>query len=192
MNFSDCISEYSNIYSRIHSSIGTDKTSVHSYDKVYDDLFHTYKHSCKKLLEIGFQSGLSLLCYAGYFKHAEIYGIDISDTRHEVIKKQPNINVYIGDATKEDTVKAFPFEFDIIIEDASHLPEHQIQHFKDYSPYIKSGGVYIIEDIHEDNYINVYDNVLSIATQNGLTCELIDLRHIKNRFDDILIVCKRP
>jgi hypothetical protein len=187
MRFSDHLKKYS----AVDCYIGTDKIITHSYDKIYDDLFQTYEHNCTKLLEIGFASGFSLLSYSEYFKNAVIYGIDIYDNRHEFVKTFPNINVYIGDATHDDTIKAFPFEFDIIVEDASHLPEHQIQHFKDYSPYIKSGGVYVIEDIDQTNYMHVYNNVLSIATQNGLTCELIDLREIKNRFDDIVIVCKR-
>lgn len=184
-------SDYLKKYSAIDCYAGTDKVISHSYDKVYDDLFLTYENSCTKLLEIGFASGFSLVSYAEYFKNAVIYGIDIHDKRHEYVKTQPNINVYIGDATKEETIKAFPFEFDIIVEDGSHLPEHQIQHFKDYSLYVKSGGVYVIEDVHENNYMNVYDSIVPIATQNGFTCNIVDLRNVKNRFDDIVIVCTR-
>lgn len=187
MVFSDFLKKYS----AIDCYIGTDKIISHSYDKVYDELFQSYEHSCRTLLEIGFASGFSLVSYAEYFKQAVIYGIDIQDKRHNIVKACPNINVYIGDATKEETIKAFPFEFDIIVEDGSHLPEHQIQHFKDYSVYVKSGGVYVIEDVHENNYMNVYHSILPIATQNKFTCEIVDLRQFKNRFDDIVIVCKK-
>ena len=178
-------------YENINTSFGTDKNTVHSYGYVYDKLFADYKDNATKILEIGFDSGASLQAYSEYFKSASIYGIDINDNCAEIYKKNPNIHIYIGDATKEDTVNRFPYEYDIIVEDASHLPEHQIQHFQDYCKYVKKGGLYIIEDVHENFFEEVKNETCKIGNMNDFTMEVIDLRGIKKRFDDILLVFKK-
>jgi len=102
-----------------------------------------------------------------------------------------NIHIHIGDATLQDTVEYFNNTYDIIIEDGSHLPEHQIQHFKDYNKFVKNGGVYIIEDVAGKNLEVVKTKTTEIANNNNFTTEVIDLRNKKNRFDDILIVFRK-
>lgn len=185
--FSDIVKKYS----AINTLFGTDKVTSHSYEKVYDELFSPFENSCNKLLEIGFSGGFSLQCYNEYFKNAEIYGIDIVDDRQDIIKNNKKLNVYFGDATHESTINAFPYTFDIIVEDASHQYEHQIQHFLDYSKYVKPGGIYVIEDVNGEYQKNIYDRLITFATDNNFTCTVYDLRHVKSRFDDILIVYKK-
>ena len=178
-------------YENINTSYGTDKNTVHSYGGVYENLFSTYQKGASKILEIGFDSGASLQAYSDYFENASIYGIDINDNCAEVYKKNPKINIYIGDATKENTIRQFPYEYDIIVEDASHLPEHQIRHFQDYCKFVKKEGLYIIEDVHENYFELVKNETRKIGENNGFTMEVFDLRPMKNRFDDILIVFKK-
>jgi hypothetical protein len=49
---------------------------------------------------------------------------------------------------------------------------------------MKPGGIYIIEDVNNlDSTINVYKELHE-------NIEIIDNRHIKNRFDDVLIIYK--
>lgn len=182
--FSDILQKYSSVNTRY----GTDKQISHSYEKIYNDLFSKYKDSCKAILEIGFDGGFSLQSYYEYFTNATVYGIDIEDNRHAVVKENKNLQICIGDAKQNDIIHHFSKEFDIIVEDASHLPEDQIQHFKDYSSFVKPGGIYIIEDIHEDHFKNVLFNTVMFANQHNFTYQVYDLRHIKNRFDDIMIV----
>ena len=182
--FSDTLKKYSAIDTRL----GTDKITSHSYNTQYDTLFARYKNTCSKLLEIGFDGGLSLQSYYEYFTNAEIYGIDIADNRHPITRNNNKLNLYFGDATLPSTVNAFPYSFDIIVEDASHFPAHQIKHFIDYSKYVAPGGIYVIEDVH-GNYINhVYTSLIDFATKEGFTCDVHDLRYLKGRYDDILIV----
>ena len=184
MLFSDILQKYS----AIDTGFGTDKITSHSYDTCYNELFLPYKYTCSNLLEIGFDGGFSLMAYEEYFTNSVIYGIDIIDNRNNIVRNNHNLKVYFGDATAEKTVNAFPYNFDIIVEDASHLPEHQIKHFIDYSKYVKPGGIYVIEDVHEKYYKDVYNKLENFATENGFTSTIYDLRYKKNRFDDILIV----
>lgn len=182
--FSDILQKYSSV----DTQFGTDKITSHSYQTIYDELFSKYQNTCSKLLEIGFDGGFALQAYSEYFPNAEIYGIDIKDIRNETLRVNSKVKVHIGDACSQATVNHFSHEYDIIIEDASHLPEHQIQHFVDYNKYVKVGGIYIIEDIHEDALGTVLRETSRVAEANGFTYKVHNLRHIKNRFDDILIV----
>jgi len=187
------ISDIFKKYSSIDTTLGTDKITSHSYDNLYNTLFSKYKDTCSKFLEIGFSGGFGLQSYSEYFKNATIYGIDIKDDLSSLIRDNlnSNINIYIGNAKSEETINHFQFEFDIILEDASHLPEDQIQHFKDYSKFVKSGGIYIIEDVHQDYADRVFSETSSIAKENNFKSNIIDLRGIKNRFDDIVIIFEK-
>jgi predicted O-methyltransferase YrrM len=185
--FSTILSKYSSVDTRF----GTDKITSHSYGDIYNKLFSERKDSCKKILEIGISGGFGLKVYSEYFTNADIYGIDINDSIVADIKNNNNIHLCFGDAKDNLIINTFPYEYDIILEDASHDSVDQIQHFKDYSKFVKPGGIYIIEDVHQDAMNSVFSETSQYATQNGFTVELIDLRYIKNRFDDILIVFKK-
>ena len=180
-----------NKYNSVDTRFGTDKMTSHSYQSVYDDIFSNYKDSCNNLLEIGFDGGFALQAYSEYFSNACIYGIDIKDNRSETLKTNSNVKVFVGDACSKEAINHFNLEFDIIIEDASHLSEHQIQHFRDFNKYVKKGGIYIIEDIHESSLDIVLQETTKIAKENRFTYKLYDLRYIKNRFDDIIIIFKK-
>jgi hypothetical protein len=185
--FSTILSKYSSIDTRF----GTDKITSHSYGDAYNNLFSERKDSCTKILEIGISGGFGLKAYSEYFTNADIYGLDIEDSIVADIKNNSNIHICIGDAKDNSIINTFPYEYDIIIEDASHIPADQIQHFKDYSQFVKPGGIYIIEDVNQNALNSVLNETSHHASQNGFTVELIDLRHIKNRFDDILIIFKK-
>jgi FkbM family methyltransferase len=177
-------------YSAVNTHIGTDKITSHSYGKVYSDLFAMYKHATS-ILEVGFDGGASLLAYADYFSNANIYGIDIEDNRLNAVKQHPRIQTFIGDATHDTTINHFKNTYDIIIEDASHLLHHQIQHFRDFSTFVKPGGLYIIEDVAEVNKDKLQTELESFTKEQGFDMHIYDLRANKNRFDDILFIFQK-
>jgi hypothetical protein len=178
-------------YESIDTSFGTDKNTSHSYGESYDIIFKEYKDSATEILEIGFDGGYSLLAYHDYFTNATIYGMDIHNNCRVNLSDKPRISVHFGDATLQENIEKFNTMYDIVIEDASHLPEHQIKHFVDFSKFVKPGGIYIIEDVHE-KYIDIIRNILKpISEKTGFSMEVIDLREKKNRFDDIIIVFKK-
>ncbi len=177
-------------YSAINTHYGTDKITSHSYGGVYETLFDKFRKTCR-ILEVGFDGGASLLAYADYFSNATIYGIDIEDNLLPSVKQHPRIQTYIGDATKQETVNHFSLTYDIIIEDASHLLHHQVQHFHDFSPFVNPGGLYIIEDVAEQNLEALKEHVCPFAESTGFDFHLYDLRPIKGRFDDILFVFQK-
>jgi hypothetical protein len=87
-----------------------------------------------------------------YFKNGSIYSMDIFEER-----SQERGIVYKGDQSKLENLKTMVEqigECDIIIDDGSHQPQHQIDTFNYlFRNMLKNGGTYIIEDI-ECNYWN--------------------------------------
>jgi predicted O-methyltransferase YrrM len=76
-----------------------------------------------------------------------------------------------------------PIMFDIVLDDASHTLEHQIKAWELFKDRLNPGGILIIEDIAPE----AYDYFFKLAEQVP-NSKLIDLRYIKNRFDDVLFV----
>jgi len=55
--------------------------------------------------------------------------------------------------------------FDVIVEDGSHVPSHQLISFETLWPSVKPGGVYIVEDI-ETNWWKPSASVYGYSLQN--------------------------
>ena len=74
------------------------------------------------------------------------------------------------------------YKFDYIIDDGSHMEQDQIKTFQMLKPFMKEGGVYIIEDI-----LALDQNAHRFRALHH-NCEIVDLRKQKGRFDDVLII----
>mgnify|MGYP000001756666 FL=1 len=161
----------------------TDKDTVHCYLDVYDHLFLPYKDKEINFLEIGTDRGGSLMLWDKYFPNANIYGLDI---KHPDLEIPSRVNFYQSDATDSNCLNLFPenIKFDIVIEDASHLLEHQILTYSFMKNRMNNGGLFIIEDIQE------YGIAKMRMQQYFGDFDVYDLRYIKNRYDDILFVFK--
>lgn len=134
-----------------HTGKVSDKWS--SYLPTYDRLFAHLRDQPISLLEIGVQNGGSLEIWAKYFPHPEalIVGVDINDQCSFLRYNDSRIWVALGDATKEPShIKT---DYNIIIDDGSHHPQHQLDAFRAWFPVLKNGGIYVIEDMHCDNCI---------------------------------------
>jgi hypothetical protein len=141
---------------------GTDKSSlVHNYLKFYQQFFD--KLRCKenfKMLEIGVHNGASLHMWNEYFDNAElIVGMDINPetTRFQ----EGHIVIEIADQSNIDSLVSLGNKygaFDVVIDDGSHIWDHQIISFQYLFPFVKDSGYYIIEDLATgfDGYIEAY------------------------------------
>jgi trans-aconitate methyltransferase len=183
--------ELANKYGTIDTGKGTDKNTSHSYGPIYESIFSPIKSTATTILEVGFDSGKSLQLYSEYFTNATIYGIDIRDNCLEDVKQIKNIHMVFGDAKSSSIINHFNKKYDVIIEDASHELEDQICHFKDYCDFVLPNGYYIIEDVREGHANELKTALEPVAISKGFVFEILDLRSIKNRSDDILFVFKR-
>jgi len=124
---------------------GSDKPV--QYTPFYDLLFTSMRERVKSVFEIGIFNGGSLRMWRDYFPNAHIYGMDILEER---IFQEERIKTFQGDqaslAAFGPALKYAPF--DLIIDDGSHAPHHQVSNAEYLMPYLKPGGLYIIEDIN--------------------------------------------
>ena len=167
---------------------GTDKETHHSYGCQYEKIFALLeKKTDVKILENGVFAGAFTQVMREYFPDAEIYGIDININKYAFPTDIPNIHLYGMDGTLQSTAEFINQEFDLIIEDASHLPEHQKQSLDVFATYLKKDGIYVIEDIPSHN-TELKEDLKNIGLKHNLQMEWVDLRHIKNRLDNILAI----
>lgn len=171
-----------------------DKDSTHSYLGVYAEILAPYRKSNTRVCEIGLFSGESLKMWEQYFADGIVYGIDCTEQPHGgMADLRPMIesgehNIYLIDSTNADEVNSI-FEdqtFNVLIDDGAHDIQSQLKTFEAFKRKMIPGSLYIIEDVEDiDSTRWVFDSM-----SGNFTVEVVDLRHIKNRFDDVLILIK--
>jgi hypothetical protein len=143
-------------FAKIGTEVGTDKIYKHRYNRFYPRYIEKYRNMDNfALLEIGIDDGHSLKLWNNYFPKAYIYGIDIN-------KEYNGDNYKIMKADQSDLIQLrslnINHKISFIIDDGSHIPEHQLLSFNHFFENIlQPGGCYIIEDIET-----------SYWTKNGL------------------------
>lgn len=162
-------------------------------DKVlfYTEFYHSLlksKRNAKKILELGigypcdymldsmrrmglketaYKTGASIYMWEEYFPEAQIYALD---NNHEILINEGRIKSFYCDQADESTypLKELGIGFDLIIDDGSHIKEHQLIAMKMLVPLLSSTGVYIMEDI---GYL-VHDEREILLTQIPYPAEL--------------------
>lgn len=167
----DDVNKFKQLFSK------TDKTTRHGYHWLYGRWFPQYKF--KKdlaILEIGSRRGDSALAWSNYFgPHVDIdmisYGGqgDTMKFNNPTIGCMRNNNGEINnegcgrihtfycdqsDANKleREVVAERPKGWDIVIDDGSHVPAHNIISFEVLWKKVRPGGIYIVEDIETSYY----------------------------------------
>ena len=138
-----------------------DKYFSHSYIDFYSYLLSKLK--IKRLLEIGigyedlmkpfvpkYIHGASLLMWREYLPEAQIMACDI---REDTLIQDKRITSVQCDQSSVlsllDMIGRLGGEFDIVIDDGSHIQQHQILAAKTLLPYLSRDGVYVIEDVFD-------------------------------------------
>ena len=117
--------------------------------------------------------------------NAKIYGADIKIVFDTKEFKQPRITVLESDATKPEFLdKLGDTTFDVIIDDGSHQATDQITTFNLLRDRMNPGGLYIVEDILD------FEKVAAAFKELHAECDTLDLRNVKGRFDDALIMLR--
>jgi predicted O-methyltransferase YrrM len=120
------------------------------YFEIYERFLHKFKDSSCSYLEIGVKQGGSLMIMQDYLgKEASITGIDIDPACAALAEE--GLDVHIGDQSDAVFLAEIVRQrgpFDIIVDDGSHIADHQLTSFFNLFPALKEGGVYIVEDLH--------------------------------------------
>jgi hypothetical protein len=140
---------------------GTDKggrPEGHHYTQHYYDLLHLQRTTVEAVLEIGIcgnrnipfnRTGASLFMWQEFFPYAAIYGLD----------NDPKWLINIGNITTALADQGDPIslnaaldflkedQFDVIVDDGSHRPDHQVISMQTLLPHLRPTGIYFIEDV---------------------------------------------
>lgn len=122
---------------------------VHYLD-VYEREFARYRTRPLSFLEIGVFRGGSIPMWKAYFANADrlaFIDIDPACKEHEI----PGTHVRIGSQADPAFLAEIAAEFgpfDIVLDDGSHISEHQITSLKALWPHVADGGLYVVEDCH--------------------------------------------
>jgi len=171
----------------------TDKNSLHSYcDYFYEDRFADFREQPVDVLEIGIDQGGSLILWANYFTNSStnILGLDLEfrGNCQTDCGQYSNIAIQLADAYSPTTADKFGM-FDIIIDDGPHTLSSQITAIELYFPKLKPGGIFMIEDVPDETWISELTQHVPAELQQYI--EVVDLRKIKGRSDDLMFVVKR-
>ncbi len=133
---------------------GSDKESNHHYGDVYESLF-TDKHvpydtrrNVSLVMEVGVTDGSCLLAWRDVFPHAQIVGMDIHPSYIAQGCVKERIEFHLGDQrSRADCERAVAGrQFDLIVEDATHVLENTLLTLLFLWPHIRPGGLYVVEE----------------------------------------------
>ena len=187
INYKDPVHYFS--LDKIVDSRFTDKNTCHSYLETYEKLMKDKHLTCKNVLEIGIQHGGSMKLWNDYFVNANIYGIDV-DKSPKFLEEYKRVKCLKMGAYSQESIDYFSNQniaFDFIIDDGPHTIDSMIYFIKNYTQLLNNDGILIVEDVQDISWCDTFKTLVP----NGYTYEIFDLRHIKNRWDDILFVIKK-
>jgi hypothetical protein len=121
----------------------------HEYSPIFYDLTKDWASEAWAVLEIGVAEGRSLRTWAEWFPNAQIDGFDVDEK--SLLIKENRIRTYYADQSNETSLihawaVAGAKDYDYIIDDGSHVREHQALTFNVLSQHLKPHGIYFIED----------------------------------------------
>jgi len=149
----DELTQLANKYKTDKGILETDKIMSHGYTKYYYDNWKDIRTDVKNILEIGIGAELqytknaaSLKMMKDFFPNAQLYGIDVQNS---LIQEDRIITYLCNQEDKERLTELFSdIEFDIIMDDGGHNTLMQQKTLGHLFKYVKSGGMYIVEDLH--------------------------------------------
>ena len=173
----------------------SDKWGHHNYTPYYSQLLAG--REIKTILEIGigcpttmchmgtgYVTGASLLMWQDYYPDAEIFGFDCNPS---ILINEGNIKCFDCNQGDTDSLNRALFSigkgFDLVVDDGSHNPEHQILSANVIMPLVNDGGLYVIEDVAEPGRV--------ISGLPKYVCEVAEFNMDLSTRDDRLIVIRK-
>jgi hypothetical protein len=157
----------------------TDKVYHHHYDRFYPMFLEPLRNQEFNMLEIGIHEGGSFLLWEEYFPKANLYGVDINSEWKNDRCKTFKFDQSNPEDLKEMT-RVIP-KCKFIIDDGSHIPQHQLITFLElFDNLLDYGGIYIIEDI-ECNY---WDSTVELYGYPSGHFNVVDyLKHVPDQIN---------
>jgi len=135
----------------------TDKCcGFHNYIRLlYAGAFDPIRDRVTHVLELGVREGYSHALWRDFFTLATVYGVDTDISLFKATQDTTRITLIQGNAADRGIVDHFNgVQFDIIIDDASHIVAEQVAAFNNLHKLLKPGGHYYIEDIQPQDLVD--------------------------------------
>lgn len=149
-----------NILEELAIKYGTDKQikNGHGYTQIYDTLFNSIRFQKLNFFELGVREGWSINMWTEYFENSNIFCID-NNAENLCPTSFDNERVCMTFCDQDDKnalekICETAGEFDIIIDDCSHISHLTIRSFEILFPHLKKNGLYVIEDLHTCDFQN--------------------------------------
>lgn len=151
----------------IANSLGCDKGTLYAERHGYTELYETAIDPRSRMLEVGIDTGLSVVMWKQWSADIDLIAIDnrpacitaevaeLCDARlcdqssaAELLKLAQSISV-----------------LDVVVDDGSHHPDHQILTLEILWKCLRGGGTYFIEDLHTSEWYPPDKNALRRISQ---------------------------
>ncbi len=190
------------------ASIGTDKSPLnaqghrHPYTSLYSLLLSQYRFQPVRFAEIGIAMGASAVMWSHFFNNGQIF---MFDSDENFIKNCQNYNLYNVtcnkmDVFQEDSIRsaltAIGGNLDVLLDDSTHGIDDQIRIIKTALPFIRPGGMILVEDVFRTISEEEYEKRLEDVLDYFSFCSFIVTEH-DNKFsgtwnnDKILVLIKK-
>ena len=176
----------------------------HPYTPIYSLLLGPYRNKVINFCEIGVAGGDSITMWKKYFhEDTQIFGMDSSPGYLEMLKEKeyPNVFPIHIDVTNEEYMREklneINITFDIILDDSDHTIDSQRKIVKSFLPFLKAGGLLIIEDVNRSESAEKYEAYFGEELLNNFESIYYIKAEHKNRFsgdynnDSLLIFIKK-
>lgn len=173
----------------------------HAYTSIYNLLFSNIKYNNLHIGEIGILDNHSMLCWREFFPNAKLYGFEWFDSRLDkaISDNIPNCLYFKMDVTNPESIEKGLINvgnnFDILIDDSTHVFEDQIKFINVAYKHLKPGGFLIVEDIFinakEKDYLQAINHLSDYFSSATFIFANHDLKHSPGWNNDKLLVLHR-
>jgi len=199
------------IFCRSMTCHGSDKgAGWHTYTTVYARLLRRRRSEPLRIFELGIGTntvgiasgmgvhglpGASLRGWRDLFPKAAIHGADID---RRILFSDDRIRTHYCDQRDAGTIQtmwtqpALRTPFDVIIDDGLHTPESNLSFLEGSLQYVRSGGLYVIEDIRGidlDRWRAYIPEHQRLYPRDEIA--LVQLPSPTNKFDNNLLIIRR-
>jgi len=180
---------------------GTDKNDWHGFCDYYEENLSEYVDKEVSILELGTNYGCSAILWHDFLPKSKMLLLDIQETMNgkcwEIMDNDrftyANCDAYDFDNV-EEVKSLFPDGFDIVFDDGPHTLDSQKKCIEYYLPLLRDGGTMFIEDVQKiedfEDLKDCFDEVKE-TLEGKYTFDKVDLRYVKDRYDDLIFAIKR-
>jgi hypothetical protein len=170
---------------------------------LYNALFNKNRNDVLSFCEIGIAEGHSLCMWNDYFPKSNIYGFEYKSkwldnwTQNYSDKARVKVNYtnVMNDSEFLESLKKVGVQYDCIIDDSTHNYYDMIRIIHKSLPFLKAGGMIIIEDIQKAFDESWFYKDLKTVLDEFQTVFFVDLEHDRRNSgivenDKVLILIK--